>query len=483
MANGGLDVSDAPSARAFPQWDAGRRQIRDIFSRAIQENSESSWALSAADTIALIQKGASSRTIFSVIMSAIAATVVPLAPMLVWPACIVAWEFMARPALDRFALAMARHSSEEGFKSLALINLAGASLYAFFPISAWMSGTPLGMVLATAWISGSASHLPVYFASHRLLMAATVAPLLFSALAAPFAAAGGFTPFAVLASIILVFLISGSVLYGHDRKVMLRALSDQIAARTQAERANLAKSQFLATMGAELRAPLNAIVGYAELIEEEAAGATVEDARRIRLSAQQVIRLLNVILDVSRLETGFAALHREKLNVTAVLHGLEEAAAPVAEANGAKLTIVEATQLGEVELDHVRLHQCLMQLVANATRASPGGDIKVTASRLLERGRDVLRFDVVDTGAGLTEEQTARIFEPFSNMPADPSAARDDAVVSLAFARDVARLMGGDISCKSAPNEGSTFSLWINAGGAGVERPHSRVTMGLGASL
>jgi signal transduction histidine kinase len=386
--------------------------------------------------------------------------------MLVWPACVLAWEFLARPALDKLASAGARSSSESGFRVLALINLAGASLYAFFPISAWMSGTPLGMVLATAWISGSASHLPVYFASHRLLMAATVGPLLLAALIAPFSVGGSVTPFAVLAAIILVFLIAGSVVFGHDRKVMLRALSDQIAARTQAERANMAKSRFLVTMGAELRAPLNAIVGYAELIEEEAAGPTAEDARRIRLSAQQVVRLLNVILDVSRLETGVAALHRERLNVAVVLHSLQEAAAPLAEANGASLNSIEATALGEAELDHVRLHQCLMQLVTNAIRAAPGGEITVSASRLTEDGHDILRFDVADSGPGLSEEQIARIFEPFSDMAANPLTIRDDAVVSLAFARDVARLMGGDISCKSAPNQGSTYSLWIDAGGA-----------------
>lgn len=409
-------------------------------------------SLDAAEiAVALILSGERLRVAFSIFVSAIALLIAPAAmPVFAWVTAVVVWERVIWPWLGELWLAGLKRGRKPTYLGLELLNVLGGGLYAIFPFMAWTWAAPLGPVLATAWMSGTAGYLTVYYGRHQNLMVANGSALVACALLAPSFAAGGVTRFSLLATAVLLCLLVAAVLFGRDRISMRRELD-------QAERASLAKTQFLAAMSAELRVPLDSIVGYAELIEEEAAGATIEDARRIRLSAQQMLRVLNVILDVSRLEMGVANLLREKLDISAVLHGLEEAAAPMAAANGSALRLLETGPLGEAILDHVRLHQCLMQLLANALHAAPGADVALIASRVADTGGDILKFEVVDRGSALTPDQQRRIFEPFAG-------AVENAGLSLGFVRDIARLMGGDLVCSSRPGAGTTFTLWLQAG-------------------
>lgn len=337
-----------------------------------------------------------------------------------------------------------------------------------FPAATWMSGEPLGMVVATAWVCGAANHAFVYFSSERGLLLSSVVPIVACAVIAPFLT-HGFTSTAVFSVMAMLCLLLAAGTFGHDRRILLSVLAKNFAARVAAEQANTAKSQFLATMSHELRTPLNAVIGYAELIEEEVTGAqedVAEDARKIRGSARQLLAVIDVILDLSKLETGATVLERDRFDVAAVLTNLRAAAAPLAAINSNQLTIEQSGPLGEAEIDHVRLHQCLMQLISNAAKFTKNGDIRVRATRSEEQGRARLVFEVSDNGIGISPEQQSRIFDPFTQVESDADRGYEGAGLGLTLVQRLARLMGGDVICRSDPGKGSTFTLSVDAGQA-----------------
>jgi len=265
----------------------------------------------------------------------------------------------------------------------------------------------------------------------------------------------------------LAALIVSAGMFGLDRRVLLGSLAKHAAARFEAEQANAAKSQFLATMSHELRTPLNAVIGYAELIEEESGrGAIADDALKIRNSARQLLSVIDVILDLSKLESGAIALDRERIEAAALFEQLRESAPALAAHNGNTLTITETTPLGSAEIDHRRLYQCLMQLVSNAAKFTKNGDISITGARRVIDGRARLEFTATDTGIGIAADQQARIFEPFVQADGQSNRRYEGAGLGLTLVRRLALLMGGDVTLASTPGKGSSFTLWVDAGAA-----------------
>lgn len=419
--------------------------------------------LSVADTIATVSKGAVSRAGFAWVVAIIACIVMPPHIPLLWALGMSLWEAGGRAFFERrFAEPAAARSQSQGFVWLAIINGIGGLGYTAFPAFTWATGAPLGMVLSAAWTCGCATHLFVYFSSNRLLLWVTAGPLFLVALLAPLVT-GGLSLMSAAGAATLVTLVAAAMLFGHDRNVLLSILAKQASARHAAEQANAAKSQFLATMSHELRTPLNSVIGYAELIEEEASAGMAEDARKIRQSARQLLSVIDVILDISRLEAGGIALEREHVAVAGVLEQVREAGQPLAAVNQNVLNVREEGALGEADIDHARLYQCLMQLVSNAAKFTRDGEIVVTGARRPIGGRDSLVFTVRDTGIGIAAEQQARIFEPFAQVENDEARRYEGAGLGLTLVQRLARVMDGDVRCESAPGRGSTFTLWIAA--------------------
>jgi signal transduction histidine kinase len=416
---------------------------------------------SVSDTVATVRKGAPSRAAFGAVVALISLIVMPPVAALGWLAVMLVWEAGVRNWIeDRFALPAAARSQQAGFAWLAAINFIGGLGYTSFPVLAWSTGEPVGQVLAAAWICGCATHLFVYFSSNRLLLLVTAGPLLLVAMVAPFLT-GGWSLVSAAGSATLVTLVAAAGLFGHDRNVLLSILAKQAVARMEAEQANAAKSQFLATMSHELRTPLNSVIGYAELIEEEADGASAEDARKIRASARQLLGVIDVILDISRLETGVIVVDPDQVQISAVVEQVREAATPLAAVANNSLVVAENEALGEAEIDHARLYQCLMQLIANAAKFTKDGKITLAAARKPVNGRDSLVFTVTDTGIGVPLEHHERIFEPFTQVETNEARRFEGSGLGLALVRRLARLMGGDVTCASAPGQGAVFTLWV----------------------
>ena len=246
-----------------------------------------------------------------------------------------------------------------------------------------------------------------------------------------------------------------------------RAFEDLEAARASAESANVAKSQFLATMSHELRTPLNAIIGYSEMLmetaEERGAEEERQDLSRVHGAAHRLLSLINDVLDLSKIEAGGMLPSASPLSVDAMVADAIATVTPTASANGNTLTLDATSPLGEADTDGFKLSQCLLNLLANAAKFTKDGQVKLRAKRLSEAGRDWLVFEVVDTGIGISAEAQARLFQPFVQADASTTRAYGGTGLGLAITRRLARMLGGDVTVKSAPGQGSAFTLRVPA--------------------
>ncbi len=234
-------------------------------------------------------------------------------------------------------------------------------------------------------------------------------------------------------------------------------------ARVAAEAASRAKSNFLANMSHEIRTPMNAILGNSDLINDPSLSADEHAQARsaIRRNGELLLSIINDILDISKIEAGGMTV--ESRPCAPVQIATEVCDALRVRANAAGLQLVFATETPtELALltDPTRLRQILLNLVGNAIKFTPAGSITVHVDSPTP---DLLRFAVTDTGIGMDNSQVARLFRPFSQ--ADSSMARrfGGTGLGLAISKQLARLLGGDISVTSEPGKGSTFALALPA--------------------
>jgi signal transduction histidine kinase len=261
--------------------------------------------------------------------------------------------------------------------------------------------------------------------------------------------------------VVLALLGIGALTLLITRYLVTRQISAMAGAEA-AHEASRVKSEFLAKVGHELRTPLDGIIGYAEIIEEETDSPTARsDAGRILSAARHLNELLTDILDQSRLDGGRISVKREVLPVAgmvAEVHGLMR---PTARTAGVNLSVQPSAAANYVVADHVRLRQCLLNMVGNAIKFAPRGNVTIK-TRLVEReGGDVVVFDVVDDGIGIAADDQENLFKPFSHANAQVSAIYGGAGLGLSIARDLARAMGGDVTVASELGQGATFSLSV----------------------
>ena len=240
------------------------------------------------------------------------------------------------------------------------------------------------------------------------------------------------------------------------------------AARLQAEEANEAKSRFLASMSHELRTPLNAIIGYSEMLIEEARDleqdAFVPDLDKIAGAGRHLLSLINDVLDLSKIEAGKMEVFTEDFAVEPVLRDVASTIQPLMDKNRNRLSVKISGPLGAMNSDQTKLRQNLFNLLSNAAKFTEDGEVTLQATREQRPGGgDWLVFRVTDSGIGMTEEQTEKLFAAFTQADASTTRNYGGTGLGLSITRSFCHLIGGDIAVDSTPGAGSRFTMELPA--------------------
>jgi signal transduction histidine kinase/DNA-binding response OmpR family regulator len=227
-------------------------------------------------------------------------------------------------------------------------------------------------------------------------------------------------------------------------------------AKAAAEAANLAKTRYLVGVSHEIRSPLNAIYGYAQLLERQADIAPQEAGGVIRRSSEHLANIVDGLLDISRIESGVLKLSRDVVPLPAFLGSIVEMFRMQAENKGLAFHYHPPANLPAfVRTDEKRLRQILINLLSNAIKYTPAGQVSLT----VRHHGLIAEFHVADTGIGIAPADIERIFEPFERGSSDVAQGQPGTGLGLAITRVLAQVMGGDVSVTSTPGEGSLFKL------------------------
>jgi len=244
----------------------------------------------------------------------------------------------------------------------------------------------------------------------------------------------------------------------------VRARLDVEAARADAERANRAKSEFLAVMSHELRTPLNAISGYADLLDLEIHGPLTDEQRksvgRIQFSQQHLLGLINDVLNYAKLETGRVRYDIGDVGVAGLFSSVVSLVVPQVQAAGLTLERGDVGDDVVVRADPEKVRQILLNLLSNAIKFTPADGAGRIELRCRESAETVEIF-VRDTGIGISQDKLGSIFEPFVQVRGELTRTAEGTGLGLAISRDLAREMAGELHVESESGKGSTFTLTL----------------------
>ena len=248
------------------------------------------------------------------------------------------------------------------------------------------------------------------------------------------------------------------------QKSDLSEAQQALSARAQElGRLNTYKSEFLANMSHELRTPLNSALILARLLAENKAGNLTDEqtkfARTIESAGKDLLDLINDVLDLSKIDAGHADIRPEACNVRAAVEAVARTFEPIAAQKNLRLRcVIDAAVPQQITTDPRRLAQILRNLVSNACKFADAGEITITVT---SAASEAITFAVNDTGIGIAASQQAVIFEAFRQADGTIHRRFGGSGLGLSISRDLARLLGGDITLASAPGKGSTFTLTL----------------------
>jgi two-component system, sensor histidine kinase len=268
-------------------------------------------------------------------------------------------------------------------------------------------------------------------------------------------------------------IVIGQLRALNARRRHLEVLADNLgAARRDAEAANLAKSAFLANMSHEIRTPFHGMLGMMSLLQE--GGLSPKQAVYLdtaRESAHHLLTILNDILDLSQLESGRLHVAPQTVDLPHLIAQVDPLMRVQAQAKGLELEVELAPDVPRwVRADPTRVKQILFNLLSNALKFTAHGRVVLSVSTGAEGQLD---FSVTDSGVGMDAEMIGRLFQRFAQGDASPSRRSGGAGLGLEISRDLARLMGGDITVRSTPGAGSTFTVSLPLPSASPPALHS----------
>ena len=245
-----------------------------------------------------------------------------------------------------------------------------------------------------------------------------------------------------------------------QQEALRRSEQAERLAREHAEKADQAKSSFLATMSHELRTPLNAVIGFSEIIERKLFGSEIdryyEYGALIRRSGQHLLAIINDILDIAKLQSGKTELHLELTDVRQIIEEALNLVATQAEGGGLALLPRVDEDLPPIHVDPIRLRQILLNLLSNAIKFTPNGGRIAAEAREWEGG---VRIDVSDSGIGMAEEDIPKALEPFGQISNTLTRAHEGTGLGLPLSKSLVELHGGRFSIVSTLDAGTTVTI------------------------
>jgi PAS domain S-box-containing protein len=287
-----------------------------------------------------------------------------------------------------------------------------------------------------------------------------------------------------------------TVISEHDLPVVLRGVMVDVTkykhaegrlrrAKEAAEAASRAKSDFLANMSHEIRTPMTSILGYSEnLLDPDLANSDRREAiDAIRRNGDHLMRIINDILDISKIESGRLEVERVRCSPIRIIEEVRSLMQPRAQAKGLTFRVESVGPIPEfIRSDPTRLRQVLINLIGNAIKFTQKGVVALRYGlddSAAGNGEPLLRCEVIDTGIGMSAEQLRRIFDPFTQGDESTTRRFGGTGLGLTISRRLCEMLGGRIDVQSEPGHGSTFKATVATGsldGVAMIRPHEQVS-------
>ena len=255
--------------------------------------------------------------------------------------------------------------------------------------------------------------------------------------------------------------IQGAVLFLQDVSEQQHIEAELLRAKEDAEAANRAKTEFVATMSHELRTPLSIVLGYTDLLTEgefgELRDAQIDTLRRVKRSAHELLDLITAVLDLGRLEAGQMPVDLKEIDPLDLLLEVRTETQDLEQQTGPKLVWQVSPNLPIIHTDPWKLKVIVKNLIGNAVKFTEEGEVKVDA----QASRDGVEIRVEDTGIGIPQDALAAIFEPFRQLESTSTRRFKGTGLGLHIVKRLLDLVGGQVAVESEVGRGSTFCVWV----------------------
>ena len=257
-----------------------------------------------------------------------------------------------------------------------------------------------------------------------------------------------------------------------ERRVIERT-AELAVARDQALEASRTKSAFLANMSHELRTPLNAVIGYSEMLAENAVAGgyagIAPDLQKIKAAGTHLLSLINEVLDLAKIEAGKVVISVAPFDVAALIEEAAAAVQPLLTTSKITLQVQCEAGLGSMCSDEMKVRQALINLLSNACKFTEQGSINVMVGRVERAGAAWIKIAVVDTGIGIAAEKIEKLFADFYQVDRSTTRKYGGTGLGLAISRRFCQMLGGEITVESRLHSGSTFTILLPVHGLARE--------------